>query len=138
MSFRIVNIMHFLSRMQGFFCKVVLLSILRNGTSLRQPTSGLGIHFLGKWYVTDRVTFELVSFEHWWKTSSSAFSTTVWRRLNWFINKFLFAQGVPNITSQTYWRNPVKLDKTRKFWYLLLGTIWLSLPKFNFWKRESV
>ena len=31
-------------------------------------------------------------------------------------------------------RNAVKLDKTRKVWYLLLRVFWLPQPKFNFWK----
>ena len=33
-------------------------------------------------------------------------------------------------------RNPVKLDRTRKVWYLLLRVFWLLLPKFNFWKED--
>ena len=35
---------------------------------------------------------------------------------------------------ETKQRNPVKLDRTRKVWYLLLRVFWLLLPKFNFWK----
>ena len=33
-------------------------------------------------------------------------------------------------------RNPVKLDRTRKVWYLLLRVFWLLLSKFNFWKGD--
>ena len=31
-------------------------------------------------------------------------------------------------------RNPVKLNRTRKLWYLILGVFWLLLLKFNSWK----
>ena len=31
------------------------------------------------------------------------------------------------------WRNPVKLDRTGKVWYLLLRVFWVLLPEFNFW-----
>ena len=34
------------------------------------------------------------------------------------------------------WGNPVKLDRARKVWYLLLRVFWLLLPKFNFWRRD--
>ena len=32
------------------------------------------------------------------------------------------------------WRDPVKLDRTRKVWYLLWHVFWLLLPRFNFWR----
>ena len=32
----------------------------------------------------------------------------------------------------------VKLDSTKKVWYLLLRVFWLLFPKFNFWKRDWV
>ena len=35
-------------------------------------------------------------------------------------------------------RNPVKLYRTRKVWYLLFRVFWLLLPKFNFWKGDWV
>ena len=31
------------------------------------------------------------------------------------------------------WRGPVRLDRARKVWHLLLRAFWLLLPKFNFW-----
>ena len=37
---------------------------------------------------------------------------------------------------ETKYRNSVKLDRTRKAWYLLLRVFWLLLQKFNFWKRD--
>ena len=33
-------------------------------------------------------------------------------------------------------RNPIKLDRTRKVWYLLLRVFCLLLPKFNFWNGD--
>ena len=36
----------------------------------------------------------------------------------------------------TKWRNPVKLDRARKVWYLLLRVFWLLLLKFNFWNED--
>ena len=36
----------------------------------------------------------------------------------------------------TKWRNLVKLDRSRKVWYLLLHVFWLRLPKFTFWKEN--
>ena len=33
-------------------------------------------------------------------------------------------------------RNPVKLERARKVWYLLLLGFWLLLPRFNFWKGD--
>ena len=33
-------------------------------------------------------------------------------------------------------RNPLKLNRTTKVWYLLLRVFWLILPKFNFWKGD--
>ena len=46
---------------------------------------------------------------------------------------------VPTILDNTFgtrWRNPLKLDRTRKVWYLLLPGFWLLLPKVNFWKGD--
>ena len=30
----------------------------------------------------------------------------------------------------------MKLDKVKKLWYILSHTLWLLLPKLNFWKRD--
>ena len=35
-------------------------------------------------------------------------------------------------------KNPVKLDKTRNVWYLLLHASWLLLPKFIFFQSLNV
>ena len=34
----------------------------------------------------------------------------------------------------TGWRGPVKLDRAREVWYLLLHVLWLLLAEFNFWE----
>ena len=36
----------------------------------------------------------------------------------------------------TKWRNPVKLDRKRKVWYLFLRIFQLLLPKPNFFKGD--
>ena len=36
----------------------------------------------------------------------------------------------------TKYRNQVKLDRTRRGWYLLLRVFWLLLPKLNFWRGD--
>ena len=46
--------------------------------------------------------------------------------------KNLFAQTITDHIFGTNERDPVKLDNTRNLWYLLLHTLWLLLPKFNF------
>lgn len=76
MSCRIVNLMDFFDKMKCFLlgCDAVSFrkwSVIH--TAHQWPKKSL-IYDL---YMTDHVTLELVSFEHWRSASSSAFSTTV-------------------------------------------------------------
>ena len=58
------------------------------------------------------------------------------RRLGRIIIKTLFAQTILGKIFAAEWESPVKLDRARKIWYLLLCVFWLLLPKFNFWKGD--
>ena len=51
--------------------------------------------------------------------------------LNWNL-----VPSVMDKISGTKQRNPVKLGRTRKVWYLFLRVFWLLFPKFNFWKGD--
>ena len=48
----------------------------------------------------------------------------------------MFPQTILRKIFGTKQRNPVKLDRTKKVWYLLFYVFWLLLPKFNFWKGD--
>ena len=50
--------------------------------------------------------------------------------------KKLFAQTSLGEVFGVYFKNPVKLVRTRKVWYLLLHVLWLLLPKFNLCKGD--
>ena len=50
------------------------------------------------------------------------------------LQKYFFKATILGKIFGTEWRNPVKLDRTRKFWHLLLHVFWLLLPKSNLWK----
>ena len=52
-------------------------------------------------------------------------------------NVFLMGSTTLGKVFGTRWRNPAKLDRTRKVWYLLLHVFWLLLPKFNFCRGDG-
>ena len=52
------------------------------------------------------------------------------------LQKYFFKATILGKIFRTKWRNPVKLDRTTKVWYLLLRLFWLLLPKFNLWKGD--
>ena len=54
----------------------------------------------------------------------------------WRIKNELFAQKILQKIFTTKLGNPVKFQRFKKLWYLLLQTFWLLLPKFNFCKRN--
>ena len=53
---------------------------------------------------------------------------------NWAKN--FFSQTILDKTFGSKQRKSVKLDRSRKVWYLLLCVFRLLLPKFNFWKGD--
>ena len=51
--------------------------------------------------------------------------------------KNLLAQTIPDKVFGTKWRNPVKQDRKRKVWYVLLRVFYLLLAKSKFLKRDE-
>ena len=65
------------------------------------------------------------------------------RQENWFrdLKDFLSNSGsksviIPGKIFGTNQRNPVKLERKRIVWYLLLRVFWLPLPTFNLWEGD--
>ena len=56
--------------------------------------------------------------------------------LGWIRTKNLFAQTILGKIFAKKLRTPVKLDWTRKLWFLLFHAFWLLLPKLNLCKRD--
>ena len=53
----------------------------------------------------------------------------VGKRLNWDRAKKVFAKTISDLIFATKWNNWVKLDKRRKFWYLLLRVFLIDTMK---------
>ena len=80
-------------------------------------------------YKTDLLYIFIKFIEVFWSYKKFQ-KIEVGRGLGWVRIKTLLAQTIPDKIFGTKWSNPVKLNRKRKVWYLLLRVFQLLLAKF--------